>query len=171
MPGLSLGLGSVLSQETHTPQGQRGARAALGRHLHWDKDPRQSFPPQAPELGPGPSCTLARGQPGEVCCSSERDISGCPLQLGLSAWVDVCPRGVTVVRKRVWTRRKGDHPEPLPACLFRYRPSREVGTLHENPPRLRAHGLQRRLHLPYVPPAGLALQCERSCSEVLLLAA
>lgn len=42
-------------------------------------------------------------------------------------------------------------------CLFRYKPSREVGTFHENPSRLRAHGVQRCVHLPYVPPAALAL--------------
>lgn len=53
-------------------------------------------------------------------------------------------------------------------CLFRYKPSREVGTFHENSSRLRAHGVQRCLHLPYVPPAGFGI-CGRarlrSCME------
>lgn len=53
-------------------------------------------------------------------------------------------------------------------CLFRYKPSREVGTFHENSSRLRAHGVQRCLHLPYVPPAGFGI-CgrarPRSCME------
>ena len=39
-------------------------------------------------------------------------------------------------------------------CLFRYKPSCEVGPFHENSSRLRAHGIQRCLHLPYVSPAG-----------------
>lgn len=39
-------------------------------------------------------------------------------------------------------------------CLFRYKPTSEVGAFYENPSRLRAHGVQRCLHLPYVPPAG-----------------
>lgn len=38
-------------------------------------------------------------------------------------------------------------------CLFRYKPTSEVGAFYENPSRLRAHGVQRCLHLPYVPPA------------------
>lgn len=36
-------------------------------------------------------------------------------------------------------------------CLFRYKPTGEVGAFYENPARLRAHGVQRCLHLPYVP--------------------
>lgn len=42
-------------------------------------------------------------------------------------------------------------------CLFRYKPARQVGTVHENSARLRAHGVQRCVHLPYVPPAGFCL--------------
>lgn len=45
-------------------------------------------------------------------------------------------------------------------CLFRYKPSREVGTFHENSSRLRAHGVQRCLHLPYVPAAGFGFAGE-----------
>lgn len=41
-------------------------------------------------------------------------------------------------------------------CLFRYKPSGEVGAFYENPARLRAHGVQRCLHLPYVPAAAAA---------------
>lgn len=40
---------------------------------------------------------------------------------------------------------------PCLLCLFRYKPAREVRTFHENSARLRAHGVQRRVHLPYVP--------------------
>ena len=41
---------------------------------------------------------------------------------------------------------------PCLLCLFRYKPTSEVGTFHENSARLRAHEVQRRVHLPYVPP-------------------
>ena len=41
---------------------------------------------------------------------------------------------------------------PCLLCLFRYKPTCEVGTFHENSARLRAHEVQRCVHLPYVPP-------------------
>lgn len=50
---------------------------------------------------------------------------------------------------------------PFPAVSFRYKPSREVGPFHENSSRLRAHGVQRCVHLPYVPPATLAVAGEQ----------
>lgn len=75
-----------------------------------------------------------------------------------------------VVRERVLSHAKTVYTitkaEPSLAlsllCLFRYKPSREVGTFHENSSRLRAHGVQRCVHLPYVPPAALALAGEHS---------
>lgn len=51
-------------------------------------------------------------------------------------------------------------PQPFLLCPFRYKSSGEVRTLHENPPRLRAHGVQRCVHLPYVL---LILHCGCCC--------
>lgn len=71
---------------------------------------------------------------------------------------------MTAVRERVQSPKKTVYPVVSLAlsllCLFRYKPSREVGTFHENSSRLRAHGVQRCVHLPYVPPAALALAGE-----------
>lgn len=63
-------------------------------------------------------------------------------------------------------------------CLFRYKPTGEVGAFYENPARLRAHGVQRCLHLPYVPrccccflhPAlrpGCCMECALAWSKAL----
>lgn len=109
----------------------------------------------------------------------ERDVHHVPFEPGLPAWQVLPPRfwgggsdgSCGVAEREVLspvktfpTVAKADPSLALSLlCLFRYKPSCEVRTFHENSSRLRAHGVQRCLHLPYVPPAGF-----RFCGQARL---